>query len=102
MCKSGRGWLTRRGWLFYYISVFLIGGGLNTLLAKHMGVVYKKGAVYKSEYGIYCRDMCLPAISGNQSFVEASENTEKYKIVHFIHKIQFESLQNHTHFKNIF
>ena len=52
MCKSGRGWLTRRGrgWLSYIFLYFGEGGGLNKILSKYMGVAYKKGAAYKSEY----------------------------------------------------
>ena len=61
MCaKSGRGWLTRSGVAFPYISLFLRGGGLNEILSKYMGVAYKKAAAYKSEYGtsFYRGDAC--------------------------------------------
>ena len=43
------------GFLIY--SLLLRVGGLNKILSKYMGMVaYKKGAAYKSEYGIHvCR-----------------------------------------------
>ena len=54
MCKSGRGWLTRRV-AFLFISIFLRVGGLNKIPSKYVytGVAYKKGATYKSEYGTH-------------------------------------------------
>ena len=52
MCKSGRGCLQEGGDFPIYFFIFE-GGGLNKILSKYMGegVAYKKGAVYKSEYG---------------------------------------------------
>ena len=38
---------------FLYISLFLRGGGLNEILSNYVGVAYKKGAAYKSEYGTF-------------------------------------------------
>ena len=37
VCKSGRGWLTRRGVATLYILLFLRGGGLKEILSKDMG-----------------------------------------------------------------
>ena len=55
ICKSGRGWLKRRGWLYYiYIPIFLEGCGLRQILSKDSGLRWlARGAAYTIEYGIY-------------------------------------------------
>ena len=42
VCKSGRGWFTRRGEALLYIPLFLRGGDLRQILSKDMRVAYTR------------------------------------------------------------
>ena len=52
MCKSGRGWLTRRGVALLYIPIFMREGGLREILSKDMG----GGLIYKFKTPIFYID----------------------------------------------